>query len=104
MVDQLGGVVLRGGATVVADVDGEIRHVISRPTPTLPRSGASDAGVARLAGIAQFVDQFDSTDLPGPWRIDDPAAKWPSLAYRRGLSQRVAASLTLGRLDRGEPW
>jgi len=104
MVDQLGGVVLRGGVTVVADVDGEIRHVISRPTPVLPTAGATDSGVARLAGIARFVDQFDTIDLPGPWRVDDPKAKWPSAGFRRGLSHRVTASLTLGRLDRGEPW
>jgi hypothetical protein len=104
MVDQLGGVVLRGGATVVADVDGEIRHVISRPTPVLSQAGSSDAGVARLAGIAQFVDQFDTSDLPGPWRIYDPDAKWPQLGFRQDLSRRVAASLSLGRLDRGEPW
>jgi hypothetical protein len=43
-------------------------------------------------------------DLPGPWRIDDPSAGYPSLAYRRGRDRRIAASLTLGRLDRGRPW
>jgi hypothetical protein len=102
--DSLGGIVLRGGATVVADVDGEVRHVISRSTPVLPRAGASDAGVDRLAGIATFVDQFDNTNLPGPWRVDDPTARWPSHSFRQGLSQRVATSLTFGQLDRGGPW
>ena len=61
-------------------------------------------GSARLAGLGAFVDQFDDVDLPGPWRIDDPSARWPSVAHRRGREQRIAASLTLGRLDRGRPW
>ena len=61
-------------------------------------------GAARLAALGAFVDQFDDVDLPGPWRIDDPSASYPSLAYRRGRDRRIAASLTLGRLDRGRPW
>jgi hypothetical protein len=100
---DFGGVVLRGGTTLVADVDGEIRHVVSRPAPALG-SADGDAAVARLASVADFVDQFDSVDLPGPWRVDDLDAAWPSAAFRQGLSNRIAASLTLGQLDSGFPW
>ena len=100
---DVGGVQLRGGLTLVADVDGEVRCVVSRPTPGLDPVG-DPGGAARLASLGAFVDQFDDVDLPGPWRIDDPTAAYPSLAYRRGRDRRIAASLTLGRLDRGRPW
>lgn len=100
---DVGGVPLRGGATVVADVDGQVRFVVCRPAPG--RDPARDpAGVARLADLRAFVDQFDDVDLPGPWRIEDPEAASLSLAYRRARDRRVAASLTLGRLDRSRPW
>jgi hypothetical protein len=103
--ERFGGIELRGGATVVADVDGQIRHVVSRPAPVLPdHPGASEAGLARLAAVAGFVDQFDSIDLPGPWRMDVPGATWPSAAYRSSFSKRIAASMTLGQLDRDRPW
>ena len=100
---DVGGVELRGGLTLVADVDGEVRCVVARPTPGLDPV-QDPAGAARLAALGVFVDQFDDVDLPGPWRIDDPSASYPSLAYRRGRDRRIAASLTLGRLDRGRPW
>jgi hypothetical protein len=100
---DVGGVQLRGGLTLVADVDGEVRYVVARPTPGLDPV-RDPGGAARLAALGAFVDQFDDVDLPGPWRIDDPTATYPSLAYRRGRERRIAASLTLGRLDRGRPW
>jgi len=100
---DVGGVPLRGGLTLVADVDGEVRYVVARPTPGLDPV-RDPGGAARLAALGAFVDQFDDVDLPGPWRIDDPSASYPSLAYRRGRDRRIAASLTLGRLDRGRPW
>ncbi|HEU4546310.1 MAG TPA: hypothetical protein VFR88_08470, partial [Microlunatus sp.] len=102
-VRDVGGVQLRGGLTLVADVDGEVRYVVGRPTPGLDPV-RDPGGAARLADLGAFVDQFDDVDLPGPWRIDDPTATYPSLAYRRGRDRRIAASLTLGRLDRGRPW
>ena len=100
---DIGGVELRGGVTLVADVDGEVRYVVARPAPGLDPV-RDPAGAARLADIRAFVDQFDDVDLPGPWRIDDQAAAGPSMAYRRERSRRIAASLTLGRLDRGRRW
>ncbi|GAA3702971.1 hypothetical protein GCM10022204_20160 [Microlunatus aurantiacus] len=100
---DVGGIELRGGVTLVADVDGEVRAVVSRPTPGLDPVG-NPGGAARFEALGAFVDQFDDVDLPGPWRIDDPTATWPSLAHRRGRERRIAASLTLGRLDRGRPW
>jgi hypothetical protein len=36
--------------------------------------------------------------------VDDPDAARSSAAFRHGLSQRIAASLTLGRLDSGFAW
>ncbi len=102
--ERLGGVVLRGGATLVADVNGEVRHVVSKATPEAAVAGATDAGVARMAAIAGFVDAFDSMDLPGPWRWDTPDARYPSPAYRNGFTGRVAASMTIGHLDAGVPW
>ena len=81
---EFGGIELRGGATVVADVDGEIRHVVSRPTPALASARGGDAaGIARLAAVADFVDQFDSVDLPGPWRSRAPGG--PSAASGTAL-------------------
>ena len=101
---DVGGVLLRGGLTLVADVDGEVRHVVSPPDTGSGPGRRDPGGAARLAALGAFVDQFDDVDLPGPWRIDDPTAAYPSLAYRRGRDRRIAASLTLGRLDRGRPW
>jgi hypothetical protein len=64
----LGGVPLRGGATVVADATGRVRHVITKAVPTDPTAGgATDPGVARLAAARQWVAQFDGHDLLAPW-------------------------------------
>jgi hypothetical protein len=64
----LGGVALRGGATVVADATGRVRHVITKAVPTDPDApGFTDGGVARLRGLRQWVAQFDGHDLLAPW-------------------------------------
>ncbi|GAA0917227.1 hypothetical protein [Virgisporangium aurantiacum] len=64
----LGGVPLRGGATVVADATGRVRHVITKAVPTDPTAtDATDAGVARLVATRQWVAQFDGHDLLVPW-------------------------------------
>jgi hypothetical protein len=64
----LGGVPLRGGATVVADATGRVRHVITKAVPTDPTApDATDPGVARLIATRQWVAQFDGHDLLVPW-------------------------------------
>ena len=102
----LGGVTLKGGATIVADADGQVLHVISKPTPTAAGSPqATAAGIARLAAVGSFVDAFDTLDLPGPWRRPKGAGEpWGSAGSRNDIAERVAAGLTLGRLDTGVGW
>jgi hypothetical protein len=81
----LGGVPLRGGATVVADATGRVRHVITKAVPTDPTAaGATDGGVARLDGLAQWVAEFDGHDLLVPWNHAE---------------SRVVQSLNFGRID-----
>jgi hypothetical protein len=81
----LGGVPLRGGATVVADATGRVRHVITKAVPTDPdAAGATDSGVARLRGLRQWVAQFDGHDLLAPWVAAD---------------SRVVQSLNFARID-----
>jgi hypothetical protein len=81
----LGGLPLRGGATVVADATGRVRHVITKSVPTDPAlARATDHGVARLRGLAQWVAQFDGHDLLAPW-ID--------------ADSRVVQSLNFARID-----
>jgi hypothetical protein len=83
---RLGGVPLRGGATLVADATGRIRHVISKPTPTEGGStGLTDRGMQRLSDIQEFVDSFDGYYDPlGPWRDAD---------------DRVVAALNFASID-----
>jgi hypothetical protein len=79
----LGGVPLRGGATVVADATGRVRHVITRAVPTDPNAaGATDGGVARLQSLAEWVAQFDGHDLLAPW-IDPQTRVVQSLNFAR---------------------
>lgn len=81
----LGGVALRGGATVVADATGRVRHVITKAVPTDPdAAGATDGGVARLRGLRLWVAQFDGHDLLAPWIKPE---------------SRVVQSLNFGRID-----
>jgi hypothetical protein len=76
---------MRGGATVVADATGRVRHVITKAVPTDPdAAGATDGGVARLRALEQWVAQFDGHDLLAPWVDAD---------------RRVAESLNFARID-----
>lgn len=82
---MLGGLPLRGGATVVADATGRVRHVITKPVPTDPGlAGATDAGVARLRGMHEWVSHFDGYDLHGQWASAD---------------KRVIQALSFARID-----
>lgn len=75
----LGGIPLRGGSTVVADATGRIRHVISKPVPSVKGDGA-----ARLAGMRDFVAYLDGYDLLEPSARPD---------------RRVVSSLNFARVD-----
>jgi len=79
----LGGIPLRGGATVVADATGRVRHVIAKAVPTDPdAAGATGGGVARLHGLREWVAQFDGHDLLGPW-VDPQSRVVQSLNFAR---------------------
>jgi len=75
----LGGIPLRGGATVVADATGRVRHVISKPVPS-----TGGAGADRLDQIADFVAHLDGYGLLGPLSDED---------------HRVVSSLTFAKVD-----
>jgi hypothetical protein len=100
---RLGGAVLRGGATLVADADGHVLHVVSKATPLAADSSRANAeSVARLAAVGEFVDAVDLMDLPGPWRRPKDAGDgfWTP-GSRNDIDTRISAGLTLGRLDTG---
>lgn len=79
----LGGVPLRGGATVVADATGRVRHVITKAVPTDPTApDATDPGVARLVATRQWVAQFDGHDLLVPW-VETASRVTQSLNFAR---------------------
>jgi hypothetical protein len=69
---RFGGLPLRGGCTVIASVDGEIRYVIGKP---LPAAGADedDPGHERREAMAGFVAQCDLAD-PGSTYADPDEA------------------------------
>jgi hypothetical protein len=64
---ELGGVGLYGGATVIADADGSVRHVICKPLPSAPTENAASPGASRLNAILQFVGTCNEADPLGPW-------------------------------------
>lgn len=64
---ELSGVSLFGGATIIADADGSVRHVISKPLPTASEGAGSSPGAARLHAILRFVDTCNETDPLRPW-------------------------------------
>lgn len=65
----LGGLPLRGGCTVIASADGEIRYVIGKPLPS--DADPAGPGMARLAAIAGFVAECDLADPASTY--SDPA-------------------------------
>lgn len=89
----LAGVPLRGGTTVVASSDGEVRYVISKPLPRLRPLGTADERAvhaeARLASQQAFVEEADLTDA---------RAAFDTQQY---LARRMSARMSLARLHRG---
>lgn len=88
--DAMGGIPLRGGATLIASADGTVRYLITKP---LPHGKASPplqrAAVARQERQKQFVEDCDLTD---------PRLPWSDQSYQR---MRIANSLNLARLHSG---
>ena len=51
LADELGGVAPLGGVTVIADGEGRVRHVVSRPLPT-----TANGGLDHLRGFVASVE------------------------------------------------
>ena len=89
-LDAMGGLPLRGGATLIASADGKVRYLIVKP---LPHSKAPPrlqrAALARKERQLQFVEDHDLTDARLPWADQ---------TYQR---TRIANSLNLARLHHG---
>jgi hypothetical protein len=61
--DDLGGLPLRAGTTVVFGVDGDARYVIAKPLPSEQMSAHIKAAAEQRVGrIREFVGQLDSND------------------------------------------
>jgi hypothetical protein len=72
---SFGGLPLRGGATLVADADGAIRYVISKPMPSdhIPAE-ANQAARRREERLREFVALSDARDAYVSW-VDEDAFK-----------------------------
>ena len=79
---RFGGLRVRGGCTVIAGADGQVRYVIGKP---LPQDGAdvADAGAARLEAMAAFVGQCDLADPQSAY--EDPLQKQGRMQARFNL-------------------
>lgn len=76
---DLGGVIPLGGATVIADSEGRIRHVVSRPLPTEP-----NGGLDRLRG---FVAAVEHRTPMVAWN-EDPVKRITNHLNLRGIDAR----------------
>jgi hypothetical protein len=79
---EYGGLPVRGGCTVIAGADGEIRYVIRKPLPT-GAEAAADAGADRVAAMAAFVSLCDSADPSSAY--SDPAQSKDRMRARFNL-------------------
>ena len=87
---EWGGVPVRGGATLIVGVDGDVRYVISKSLPGAHLTGASlDRANARVARQRQFVEELDGKD--------------PSLPYlsAKDYACRMQARMSLRALHQG---
>lgn len=69
---EFGGLPLRGGATVVASSDGQVRYVISKPLPSCDPSAAlpevkRKEAKSRLEAQREFLDSWDREDAFLAW-------------------------------------
>jgi hypothetical protein len=70
---RFGGVPLRGGSTVIASADGNIRYVISKPLPgkhLAERKEMRDLAEERVIDQQNFVDECDRRDAYLAWSND----------------------------------
>lgn len=89
-VDAMGGLPLRGGATLIASADGQVRYLIAKPLPHAeapPRMQRH--ALMRMERQQSFVEDHDLTDARLPWS---------DARYQR---TRIAKSLNLARLHDG---
>jgi hypothetical protein len=83
---------VRAGTTVIARVDGQVEHVITKPLPLsgdaatvsrLTRTAAvrqsHEIGVARLTAIREFWGELDRNDALAAW-LTEPAVSRLSFA------------------------
>lgn len=90
--EGLAGVPLRGGTTVVASSDGQVRYVISKPLPQKKPGGADERTAhaqARLSAQREFVEEAD---------LWDARAAFDTEQY---FARRMGARMSLARLHRG---
>jgi len=85
--EALGGLDVRGGTTVVASADGEVRYVIPKPVPSaLPGVRKRQQAVERLVAWVEHCDERD------------PGLAWEGPAYMR---QRMASRINFAAAHRG---
>ena len=62
-IDELGGIPFRGGTTILAGTDGQIRYIISKPLPS-PKLDAEiqKIGHFRLQQQIQYLTNIDKSD------------------------------------------
>jgi hypothetical protein len=69
--EELGGIPLRGGSTVIASADGTIRYVVSKPLPGGDvDSGQAARGEKRLTRQQQYLAMADLMDPETPYTTE----------------------------------
>lgn len=68
--ENLGGLKLRGGTTLIADAEGVIRHIVAAPLPTAMKRSFAQQGKERLKRMYDYVDYCDAADARMAWADD----------------------------------
>jgi hypothetical protein len=92
---------LIAGTTLIARVNGDVKHIVAKPLPLIaPAAGDVDAnyvhefGVDRLEKMKRFFDQVEDDDALSVWK-DEPAVNrldFASLHYDDGMPSEEAGS------------
>lgn len=87
--EKLGGLVLRGGTTIVAGTDGHVRYIVSKPLPTAGNEPARKTGLLRLDQQRAYLGAVDMSD--------------PRMAYGRSdfTTERARLRMKLASLHQG---